>query len=302
MPDGHRGWPSSRAIKEAIANRESLSRPVEQPGSAPETSQPSESPKPVEHKAQKATQPVRQLSPTPLVEQVPPTHRPKTVHKDHAKHVARELPPKRKPQTSKAASQYLVNLWVPARSANPHIRELSAGPYAESHLSAATPGWLSSVHCEDSPDLSWLSRRSLLGPMPLVSEKLGPWRLRRQRLNSPSLRSCKRRLRSASFWTALLRAFLTVPRYFISASQRLAAVFTGRTGCYPLAGTAVIETGYGLTTALLSLMWSSSIFAPCLNRDTTSPTFCCASSSLRVSHVGSGCWRFSSSLKMFQPN
>ena len=81
-------------------------KPVEQPGSAPETSQPSESPKPVEHKAQKATQPVRQLSPTPLVEQVPPTHRPKTVHKDHAKHVARELPTKRKPQTSKAASQY----------------------------------------------------------------------------------------------------------------------------------------------------------------------------------------------------
>ena len=79
---------------------------VEQPSSAPETSQPSESPKPVEHKAQKATQPVRQLSPTPLVAQVPPTHRPKTVHKDHAKHVARELPPKRKPQTSKAASQY----------------------------------------------------------------------------------------------------------------------------------------------------------------------------------------------------
>ena len=79
---------------------------VEQPSSAPETSQPSESPKPVEHKAQKATQPVRQLSPTPLVEQVPPTHRPKTVHKDHAKHVARELPTKRKPQTSKAASQY----------------------------------------------------------------------------------------------------------------------------------------------------------------------------------------------------
>ena len=79
---------------------------VEQPSSAPETSQPSESPKPVEHKAQKAIQPVRQLSPTPLVAQVPPTHRPKTVHKDHAKHVARELPTKRKPQTSKAASQY----------------------------------------------------------------------------------------------------------------------------------------------------------------------------------------------------
>jgi periplasmic protein TonB len=78
---------------------------VEQPTSAPETSQPSESPKPVEHKAQKAIQPVRQLSPTPVA-QVPPTHRPKTVHKDHAKHVARELPPKRKPQTSKAASQY----------------------------------------------------------------------------------------------------------------------------------------------------------------------------------------------------
>src|SRR6478672_9847551 len=81
-------------------------RPVEQPGRAPETSQPSESPKPVEHKARKATQPVGQLSPTPLVAQVPPTHRPKTVHKDHAKHVARELPTKRKPQTSKAASQY----------------------------------------------------------------------------------------------------------------------------------------------------------------------------------------------------
>ena len=81
-------------------------KPVEQPSSSPETSQPSESPKPVEHKAQKATQPVRQLSPTPLVAQVPPTHRPKTVHKDHAKHVARELPTKGKPQTSKAASQY----------------------------------------------------------------------------------------------------------------------------------------------------------------------------------------------------
>ena len=81
-------------------------KPVEQPISAPETSQPSESPKPVEHKARKATQPVGQLSPTPLVAQVPPTHRPKTVHKDHAKHVARELPTKRKPQTSKAASQY----------------------------------------------------------------------------------------------------------------------------------------------------------------------------------------------------
>ena len=81
-------------------------KPVEQPSSAPETSQPSESPKPVEHKARKATQPVGQLSPTPLVAQVPPTHRPKTVHKDHAKHVARELPTKRKPQTSKAASQY----------------------------------------------------------------------------------------------------------------------------------------------------------------------------------------------------
>ena len=79
---------------------------VEQPSSAPETSQPSESPKRVEHKARKATQPVGQLSPTPLVAQVPPTHRPKTVHKDHAKHVARELPTKRKPQTSKAASQY----------------------------------------------------------------------------------------------------------------------------------------------------------------------------------------------------
>jgi periplasmic protein TonB len=79
---------------------------VEQPSSAPETSQPSESPKLVEHKAQKAIQPVRQLSPTPLVARVPPTHRPRTVHKDHAKHVARELPPKRKPQTSKAASQY----------------------------------------------------------------------------------------------------------------------------------------------------------------------------------------------------
>jgi periplasmic protein TonB len=81
-------------------------KPVEQPISAPETSQPSESPKRVEHKARKATQPVGQLSPTPLVAQVPPTHRPKTVHKDHAKHVARELPTKRKPQTSKAASQY----------------------------------------------------------------------------------------------------------------------------------------------------------------------------------------------------
>ena len=81
-------------------------KPVEQPSSAPETSQASESPKPVEHKARKATQPVGQLSPTPLVAQVPPTHRPKTVHKDHAKHVARELPTKRKPQTSKAASQY----------------------------------------------------------------------------------------------------------------------------------------------------------------------------------------------------
>src|SRR6476661_2809326 len=79
---------------------------VEQPSSAPETSQPSESPKPVEQKARKATRPVGQLSPTPLVAQVPPTHRPKTVHKDHAKHVARELPTKRKPQTSKAASQY----------------------------------------------------------------------------------------------------------------------------------------------------------------------------------------------------
>src|SRR6476646_10847819 len=81
-------------------------KPVEQPIRAPEPSQPSESPKRVEHKVRKATQPVGQLSPTPLVAQVPPTHRPKTVHKDHAKHVARELPTKRKPQTSKAASQY----------------------------------------------------------------------------------------------------------------------------------------------------------------------------------------------------
>ena len=99
---------SSTALKSATSASTAPPEPssttaaLEQDGTSP----PSESPKPVEHKARKATQPVGQLSPTPLVAQVPPTHRPKTVHKDHAKHVARELPTKRKPQTSKAASQY----------------------------------------------------------------------------------------------------------------------------------------------------------------------------------------------------
>ena len=99
---------SSTAFKSATSASSAPPEPssttaaLEQDGTSP----PSESPKRVEHKARKATQPVGQLSPTPLVAQVPPTHRPKTVHKDHAKHVARELPTKRKPQTSKAASQY----------------------------------------------------------------------------------------------------------------------------------------------------------------------------------------------------
>ena len=98
---------SSTALKSATSASTAPPEPssttaaLEQDGTSP----PSESPKRVEHKARKAT-PVGQLSPTPLVAQVPPTHRPKTVHKDHAKHVARELPTKRKPQTSKAASQY----------------------------------------------------------------------------------------------------------------------------------------------------------------------------------------------------
>jgi hypothetical protein len=45
----------------------------------------------------------------------------------------------------------------------------------------------------------------------------------------------------------------------------------------------VIEANYGLTAALLSLMSSTSIFAPRLNRDTTSRSFTSRSRALRES-------------------
>ena len=71
--------------------------------------------------------------------------------------------------------------------------------------------------------------------------------------------------------------------------RRAAIPFAGRNNCS--INTAAIKANYGLTTALFSLTSRTSIFAPRLNCDTTSRSFRCASSSLSVSHVGSGCWR-----------